>query len=352
MGRARVWAVLALLGVGLAAAGCGGADDGGEEPGWIAGLLDRVPGAGSSGEFLMVVDLVGAAAIGGVAIPAPGAPADEVAGFFAGLPRDALVPDLLRDPFPDFDALARELGLDPALVTAAISAGNPPETYQVLAGDFDPAAVDAAVHSDSVWADLLTTAEHEGVPYYTWGDDFAIDLSRVTAVRRLGRGGRLGIDDGFLYWVPWTAGMEGLIDAGAGRTATLADDPALARVAGALEEAGVYSAVLTNRPMLDDTASARALGAGGGGDEAGAFWVIAAVHNSPAEAEAAAAEVERILTEGSTAATRQPWAERVSGLQVTLDEALMVVTVRSAGPVGDWWQAFSTRDAVMLAAQG
>ena len=101
------------------------------------------------------------------------------------------------------------------------------------------------------------------MPYYAWGDDFEIDLSRVTPVRPLGRGGRLAVDDGFLYWVPWTAGMEGLIDAGAGRTATLADDPPFARVAGALEAAGVYSAVLTDRG-LDDTTSALAVGAGGG----------------------------------------------------------------------------------------
>jgi hypothetical protein len=351
MGRARWWSVLALLGVTLGAAGCGGGEVA-EEAGWIVELLDRVPDAWSSSEFLMVVDLIGAAAAGGVAVPVPGASADEVAGYLADLPRDALVPDLLRDPFPDLDALTLELGLDPALVTGAITAGNLPENYQVLAGDFDPAAVEAAVRSDPVWADLLTSAEHEGVSYYAWGDDFESDLSRVTPVRRLGRGGRLAIDDGYLYWVPWTAGMEGLIDAGAGRTATLADDPFLARCARALEEAGVYAAVLTDRPLLDDAGSAVALGTGGGGDEAGAFWVIAAIHNNAAEAEAAAAEVERVLTGGSTAATRQPWSERVSGIQVALDDTLMVVTVRSAGPAGDWWQAFNTRDAVMAAAQG
>ena len=350
MARTRAWAVLVLLGMTLAA-GCGGDRAGGDEQGWIVGLLDRIPAAGGSAEFLMVVDMAGAAAAGGVAVPAPGAPADEIADFLFALPRDTLVPDLLQDPFPDFDALTRELGIDAALVTAAIMASNPPETYQVLAGDFDPAAVDTAVRSDSVWGDLLTTAEHQGVAYYAWGEDFESDLRRVTAVRPQGRGGRLALDDGWLYWVPWTAGIEGLIDAGAGRTASLADDPGFARVAAALEAAGVYSAVLTDRG-LDETASALAIGAGGGGDEAGAFWVIAAVHNSAAEAEAAAAEVERVLADGSTSATRQPWSERVSDVQVTLDDALMVVTVRSTFPAGDWWQAFSTRDAVMLAAQG
>lgn len=351
MARRRAWAVLVLLGVALAAAGCGGDGGSSQEQGWITGLLDRVPDTGASGD-LMVVDLAGAAAAGGVAVPTPGASAGEIADYLLGLPRDTLVPDLLQDPFPDFDALTRELGIDAALVTAAIMASNPPETYQVLAGDFDPAAVDTAVRSDSVWGDLLTTAEHQGVAYYAWGEDFESDLRRVTAVRPQGRGGRLALDDGWLYWVPWTAGIEGLIDAGAGRVATLADDPAFARAAAALQAAGVYAAVLTGRPLLDAAVSALVLGAGGGRDEAGAFWTIAAVHRSAAEAEAAAAEVGRVLAEGSTSATRQPWSERVSDVQVTLDDALMVVTVRSTFPAGDWWQAFSTRDAVMVAAQG
>jgi len=345
-------AIPALVVVALAATACGGGG-GADEGNWIVDLLARVPEGAHRAADVTVVDLTAAAAAAGISVPDPGASEDEIVDYLAGLPRDALIPDLLRDPFPDFDALTRELGIDPALVTAAITAGTPPETYQVLQGDFDAAAIDRAVRTDPVWADLLTAAEYEGVPYFAWGDDFAVDVGRVTPARRLGRGGRLAVDDGHLYWAPWTAGMEGLIDAGAGTVPTLADDAALARVAGALAGAGVYSAVLTNRALLQDAAaSALALGAGGGGDEAGPFWVIAAVHDGAATAEAAAAEVSRLLAEGGPAATRQPWSERISGFEVTVEDGLMLAIVRSAGPVGDWWQAFSTRDAIMLAAQG
>ena len=316
------------------------------------GLLDRVPDAGASGD-LMVVDLAAAAAAGGVAVPAPGASADEIADYLAGLPRDALVPSVVRDPFPDFDALTRELGIDPALVTAAIEAGTPPETYQVLAGDFDPAAVDAAVRSDSVWADLLTTAEHGGVPYYAWGNDFETDYSRVTPVRPLGRGGRLAVDDGWLYWVPWTTGMEGLIDAGAGRVASRADDPLFARGAAALEEAGVYSAILSDVPLIDDgTGSGLFLGLGGGRDEAGAYWVIVAIHDTAAAAQESADAVRLALTEGTILSSGALWSERVAGFEVTVEGDMLVAVVHAAAGEGDWMRAYYTRELLVLAAQG
>jgi hypothetical protein len=57
------------------------------------------------------------------------------------------------------------------------------------------------------------------------------------------------------------------------------------------------------------------------------------------------------LTTGDTLTTRQPWSERVSAVESAVVGSLMVVTARSAGPVGDWWQAYLTREAVVLAAQ-
>lgn len=347
-------AALILAVTGLVMTACGG-DGTGDEADWIVGLLARMPDTTTSAGYVTVIDLTATAAAAGISIPGPGASEDEMADYLFGLPRDALLPDLLRNSlrFGEVGALTAELGVDPVTVNKAILAGYPPEVYEVLVGSFDAAAIDRVVRAEPVWSDLLTTAEHRGVTYYSWGDDLQSNRDRVTAVRPLGRGGRLGLDDDYLYWAPWTAGIEGLIDAGSGAVPTLADDVALVRVARALADAGVYSAVLTDLPLLQDAAvSALALGAGGGHDEAGPFWVIAALHDGPAAAEAAAAEVERLLVEGETAATRQAWSERISGFEFTVDSGLMVAVVRSAGPVGDWWQAFITRDTIMLAAQG
>ena len=355
MGRGRRRVVLALIGLALAAAGCGDGDggDAADDTGWIVGLLDRIPDSAEPFGEVMVVDLPSAATAAGMAVPGSGAPDEVIADYFLGMPRDALIPDLLRDPAPDFADLTADLGIDPNQVFLAITAGTPPETYQVLEGDFDAAAIDAAVRSDPIWSSLLSTAEHRGVTYYAWGDDFEVDTSRVTPVRPVGRGGRLGLDDGFLCWVPWTAGMEGLIDAGADAVATLADDPVLGRVARALEEAGVYSAILTDTPLLDDgTASGRGLGVGGGRDEAGPFWVIVAVHDTATAAEESAAAVRSILTEGTISSTGDEWAQRVSGFEVTVEGDMLVVIAHAAAGEGDWMRAYYTRELLLVAAQG
>lgn len=355
MGRGRRRVVLALVGLALAAAGCGDGDggDAADDTGWIVGLLDRIPDTAEPFGEVMVVDLPSAAAAAGTAVPGSGAPDEMIADYFLGMPRDALLPDLLRDPAPDFGDLTADLGIDPSRVLLAITAGTPPETYQVLEGDFDAATIDAAVRSDPIWSDLLTTTEHAGVAYFVWGNDFEVDTSRVTPVRPVGRGGRLGLDDGFLYWVPWTAGMEGLIDAGADAVATLADDPVLGRVARALEEAGVYSAILTDTPLLDDgTASGRGLGVGGGRDEAGAYWVIVAVHDTAAAAQESATAVRSVLSEGTILSTGQLWSERVTGFDIEVEDDMLVVVVRSAGREGDWLQAYYTRELPLVAAQG
>lgn len=350
MTRVSKGAGLILTGLALALAACGGGAGGTGEGGWIVGLLDRIPDTGGSGE-VTVVDLTAAAAAVGIAVPPAGASDPEISDYLLGLPRDALVPDLLRDPAPRFSDLTGELGIDPAQVTAAITAGTPPETYQVLAGSFDAAAIDETVRTEPDWSDLLTTGEHRGVAYYTWGADFESDIARVTPVRPLGRGGRLGLDDGYLYWAFWTAGIEGLIDAGAGGAATLADDAPLAQAARALETEGVYSAILTDTPLLDDPVSGLALGLGGGRDDAGAFWVVVAVHDSAAAAEESAAAVRSILSEGTILSTGEPWSERVSGFEVTVEGDMLVAVVRAAAGEGDWMRAYYTRESLVLAAQ-
>ena len=335
----------------LAVAACGGGDA--EEKGWITGLLDRIPDTPASAEYITVVDLTAAAAAAGITTPDAGASEEDLGDYFRSLPHDALVPDLLRDAFPRFGDLTGELGVDPALVGAAIMAGNAPETFQVLAGGFDPAVIDQAVHAEPAWSDLLTTGEYGGVAYYRWGDDFTIDTSRVTPVRPLGRGGRLALDAGFLYWVPWTAGMEGLIDARAGAVPTLADDSRLARAARALAAAGVYSAILTDRPLVEDAAaSGLVLGIGGGRDEAGAYWVIVAVHDTAAAAQESATAVRSVLSEGTILSTGQRWSERVTGFDIEVEDDMLVGVVRSAGREGDWLQAYYGREMLLVAAQG
>lgn len=335
----------------LAATACGG-DGAGDGGGWIVGLLERIPDTAESGDFVTVVDLAAAAAAAGIEIPGPGPSDDAVAAYLMGLPRDALIPDLLRNLVRDLGALTTELGIDPAAVRAGIMAGRPPENYEVLAGAFDSTMVDQAVRADPLWSDLLVTGEHGGVTYYSWGEDLRSYMDRVSAVRPIGRSGRLALDGGYLYWVPWTAGIEGLIDAGAGIVPSLADDDGLAAVAGILEREEVYSAILTDTALRKDAvAAASALGVGGGRDEAGAYWVVVAVHATPEDAEESAVEVGRVLEEGMVVGLSAPWSDRVAEYDIAVEGTTLVVVLRSNGAEGDWVRAVQVADGLILAAQ-
>jgi len=340
-------------------------DDGGVvDAGWIIDLLDRLPDTGAGGHHVELVDLAAAAEAAGVQIPPTGAEESAVRDFLLALPGDALVPELLQRAAASADAIRAELGIDPIAIQRAATAGEPPERYLVLQGDFDGNAIDAAVRSEPVWSDLLTTAEHAGVSYYTWGEDFTSMLDRVTAARPLGRGNRLALDGEYLYWVPWTAGVEALIDAGAGLVPGLAERPPMRQAAGLLEDEQVYSAVLTDTPLTAEPLGAapgegvdgylapyRVLGLGGGRDGAGAFWVVVAIHDTAAAAEQSAAGFRAGVEQGTAMALGgAPWSERVTALEITVEGEAMVAVLRSAGSPGDWIRAYLSRDPLFAVA--
>lgn len=321
--------------------------------GWIVTLLSRIPATEEAGHEVGLANLEAAARAAGVMAPDSGAPAGEITDYLLALPDDLWLPELLQRAATSPDQVRAELGIDPAMVEATVTAGFPPERFVVLQGAFSVAAIDVAVGTDPVWSDLLRAADHAGVPYYAWGEDFAVDLTRVTAARPVGLSGRLGLDDGFLYWVPWTAGIEGLIDAGAGTVPTLADSALLRQAAEALEARGVHSALLTDVPLLADPSGSGALapylvlGLGGGQDEAGVFWVVVTVHGTAAAAEQSAAGLRTALTESGVSATGTPWSEMVTAVDIATKETTLVAVIRTDRPAGDWVRAYLTRDPLL-----
>ncbi|HSQ36469.1 MAG TPA: hypothetical protein VLS92_01100 [Acidimicrobiia bacterium] len=184
----------AAAALAVIAAGCAGEDDGDSGTGatgsttataettttaasddgaiWIVSLLDRIPDTETSGHEVTPANLAGAAEASGIELAAAGAPAAEVTSFFAGLPTDTALPQWFLRSITRADELRAQLGVDLAAISAAVEAGTLPAQFLVLAGDFDATAIDAASRADPVWSDLLATAEHAGVPYFSWGRDF------------------------------------------------------------------------------------------------------------------------------------------------------------------------------------
>ncbi|MFA5565575.1 MAG: hypothetical protein WC184_07160 [Acidimicrobiia bacterium] len=102
-----------------------------------------------------------------------------------------------------------EFGIDPLDITAAIRWGFPPEETWVLSGDFSAENLDATIHNNTDWVDLLETAEHRGVTYYSWGEDFA-QYDRPSILGSFGH--RVALVDGLFVATRSTESLKGTID--------------------------------------------------------------------------------------------------------------------------------------------
>jgi len=133
-------------------------------------------------------------------------------------------------------------------VDAEASAGKPPETYEAIAGRFDPKASEKAIAAckDCPAAEVGT---HKGVKYYAWGGDFQQNLrGRLSppAFDELGRGGRTAFFDRYVLRTNWTAGIQQMISAskGEGSLGANADFKAMAENLASL---GAYEIYLSNQ---------------------------------------------------------------------------------------------------------
>jgi hypothetical protein len=247
------------------------------------------------------------------------------------------------DAFREPEAFRAEIGLDPADVRQSAETGDPPATLNILRGSFDAGEVDDAVHDDPGFSDLLEEAEHGGVSYYAWGEDFAQDFSRNSPVHTLGRGGRLALKNGLLFWCFGTEALTGAIDAVAGAAASLADRADFAAMAAAIDSYGAYSAQFTDEtqaagessiPML---AYFEAVAAGSGTDGQGAFMVVAIAN--PDE-QTASENVERLQSRievgktGGFAGEAEEWATGIDSVEARADGLLTVAVLR--GPRLPW----------------
>lgn len=348
----------------MAASGCallpGGPDDDAASGSPFSDLLADIPDTQGNRQQLQLTDYAGLARAAGLDWPlADGA---DAAGAFSKAMLgngEVLVPAALLGQLQADDAWRAELGFGAGDVDAAAETGVPPSVLSVFHATAEPSAIASAVAADEAWSADLQTAERDGVTVYSWGDDpQAVDVARTSPVRRLGQGGVLAVaGDGLVVWATDPATVDAALAtrAGKGDAGRLSDDDSFAALARALDDAGCYTAFLSDQvPVLDPlsllgpraTPAAieqlqaqledgpalppyQAVGIGNAvnPDSGQGYIVFAFATGSAGEAQAVADAFTAVVAEGTSAATNQPWSALLTVRDTSTDGSVAVVTV-------------------------
>lgn len=350
--------------------------DQGDRPEGLVDVLERVPAliqGGSDiseqGDSVTVVDIAAARRDAGLAAADPDAtPAEkerywqELFGADLNTSVRASVSQLLT---AEPDALEAELGISLMQITQFAELKVRSGFVDVLLGAFDADSVDAAVRSDTTWADALEVIEYRGLTYYSWGEDFEIDVARSSDIRPLGLSARLFVSEeqGVVYWAQSTANMEAAIDALIFEGSTLAEDEYFAPIAAALDDAGVYSAFLS--PAVSGYDAEGIMGAGGrtwdgplllpyeafavGGSrvDGESHLVIVFANLDGLVAEANEERLDRIVTEGESAVDGTAWSDHIGKGTVQARGPLTIGDFTVDDPrIGEY--AFFRRDSLYV----
>ncbi len=223
---------------------------------------------------------------------------------------------------------------------------QPPRTHEAIRGRFDPSATEEAI-SGCTECPPPTRITHGGVLIYSWGEDLVFDVNRrcsPPAYDALGRGGRIAVQEGHVFYTVWTEGIEQMIDASQGKRASLADIREFALMATTMSEMGAYSVMMSDQVQdLDSTVEAyaesaseeevesirtqltqepalgsyRTLGIGSGEDESGLFMAVVLVYDDSSQAEADVAAFRRRIEGGTSLRYRFPWKDLVDAIEVS-----------------------------------
>ena len=230
-----------------------------------------------------------------------------------------------------------------------IEAGAPPSLYSAARGEFDPAAADRAIDACDV-CPAAERGEFDGVPYYSWGEDFALNRDRALAppaFDQLGRGGRYAIRDQFVLRALWTDGIQAMIAASLGGPSLGAVEDFRMAAQGS-DRLGAYHIVISNRTqgpaeadaIISDAPSEsrtrleagwrptpgaavlepyRVFAAGAGLDAAGEpYTSIVLVHADEQSAQQNAGLLPRRIHETSSVITGRPWTDYFTGVEVNV----------------------------------
>ena len=250
----------------------------------------------------------------------------------------------------DVEAFVDDVGWSVFDVRRYVELQAPPDNVTVMEGGFDEARITEAL------------GEPDG-GVWTAGDTEGLDIANTTPARPLGEPLWLALDDDRLVVTHAADEMEAVQGGGSG-TPTVADDDVMVALAGAVDDADVYSALLYRGTLSFDFASgvetpeqveeqcADALQEPFAGvataiaDDDGPVFVIAYVHADADAAEANAETLQGVVDEGSSLRTGEPWSEQLEVDEIATDGPVLTARLRPIDPARTamWQQLVLQRD--------
>ena len=254
--------------------------------------------------------------------------------------------------------MGKYLAFDLRTLDQSVLAGTPPGQLGAMLGDFDPTATDAALENCVASVPDCAIAihqSHEGISFYSWGEDLAMDLTRVLvppAFDRLGRGGRIAVQDSHVFYTVETPGMEALIETSLAKRPSLLDSKQFRLLAKAITQLDAHASFLSDQTMSVEDAIDKiggknmsqehveqiraqvmatpmlkpylAFATGEGVDQVGPYMALALVHANAETAEENVNLLLRRINEASSLMTRQQWAEMVDRTEVRADGPILL----------------------------
>ena len=334
-------------------------------------------------------------------LPGPGDDEDAVAAF-TSLEWVTMGPGMLNVDYPsalgtsgfldqiiygNYTELMAEnlqhLAFDVRNIDQSILAGGPNQ-YQALRGRFDPQATDAALSACSE-CPAPSIEEHMGIPYYSWGEDYGVDINTKFAppvFDNLGRGGRIAVLDEHLFRTLGTPEMKEVIGAHLKEVPSLVDVEEFRLLAGGMSRLRAYTMLLSDNVeawdinvlskfiMGEDAPQGdidrmkqqlaesgpqlrpyNAYATGAGKDEEGSYMALVLVHADDASAEENVGLLRKRIEEGSSTSYGNPWSDSidVDSLEINAEGRLLLAKARGRiAASGGWLQWVFLRDALIL----
>jgi hypothetical protein len=250
-------------------------------------------------------------------------------------------------------------------------AGVPPSRTELIRGQFDPSATEAALAACAE-CPPPSRESHQGVQFYAWGEDYRQsirDRFKPPAFDALGRGGRIAVQSEQIYRTLSTEDMQAAIETSLGLRPSLADVESHRLLVAGLAGLGVYSLFLTGdtssqfkRPRTGATDDPferatdpslllrpyEAVALGTGRDDAGQYLTVGLFHTTP---ELAAENVEilpRRVDQVPSLRTGQPWSVLFGEVEARAEGAVLVARIRQhSGNPGIWFGWWSNDDSLL-----